>query len=229
VLSTEGMSVRVWSFVALLIAPACEKDKPSQPPETSAAPSGVDGLTAACDGGDAKACGELGSAYQFGREGVPENQPLAAAAFEKACNLEHAHSCGSLGWMHLNGKGVAKDANKGIALVEKACAGRDESSCFSLAAMFAEQVNMLMAGMIETASEEEAQARQQDATTRAAKLLAAGCALNHACSCLAAKTGECDSADACSAPMEGGECAITCAQEYGCSTQVFAILPGAGP
>src|SRR5688500_16283797 len=77
VLTTECMSVRLCMFVALLFAPACEKDKPSQPPESSAAPTGVDGLTAACEGGDAKACDELGSAYQFGREGVPENQPLA--------------------------------------------------------------------------------------------------------------------------------------------------------
>jgi TPR repeat protein len=215
-------------FVALLLAPACDKDKPSQPPETSAAPTGVDGLTAACNGGDAKACGELGSVYQFGRQGVPENQPLAAAAFEKACNLEHAHSCGSLGWMHLNGKGVAKDADKGIALVEKACAGRDETSCFSLSTMFAEEANMFLAGMIETTTEEEAQTRMRDATERAHKLLEAGCALNHACSCLAIKTGECDSADACSAPMEGGECAVTCAQEYGCSTGVFAMI-GGGP
>lgn len=224
---------RALPLLALCIL-ACEKDRASQPPTTTEAVKPADddpdALGKACDGGDANACSQLGYLYAYGRDGkVLVNAPLAAAAYEKGCNLGHAGACGTLGMSYAAGTGVPQDREKGIALVDKACTMKDAHYCFSLAVMHGEDANIVMAGMREDLTPEQAEVEMKKYMDNATKYVAAACTLGHECACLAQKTGACDSADACSARADdGSECYVTCAQEYGCTSGVFALIMGDG-
>ncbi len=213
-------------LLLLLVGSACEKDKASQPPTAGPAPAddSVDGLGKRCDGGEAAACGELGTIYQFGRGETRVDAPLAVAAYEKGCNLGHAKSCGDLGWLHIAGTGVAKDRAKGIALVDKGCTMKDWSACWSLATMYGEEANVALSVGGEGAPEDGGAKQYEEAIAATEKYLAAGCALGHECSCLAQKEGECNRAEACSSRMADGACVFTCAEEYGCQFGVFGIV-----
>jgi TPR repeat protein len=81
----------------------------------------------ACNAGHAGACSNLGLLYSKAkRDGE------AAAAFAKACELGGAVGCFNLGTMHMLGRGVAKDAAKGVALFRQACDGGNAFGCVNL-------------------------------------------------------------------------------------------------
>ena len=78
---------------------------------------------------------------------------------------------------------------------------------------------MAINGMVE-ASEADIEKMAED-TKRFLKIACDG---GQACACLVLQNnGECDDASACSEPS-GDTCAVTCAQEVGCSSQAFASM-----
>ena len=62
----------------------------------------------------------------------------AAQLFQKACDGGNALSCGGLGFLYANGKGVKHDYQKAAQLFQKACDGGEALSCNGLGALYAE-------------------------------------------------------------------------------------------
>ena len=79
--------------------------------------------TKACDGGDGFACLGLGQAA------AASNPAGAAELYRKGCDLEYHQACHNLGVAVRDGKGVPKNAQQGIALMETACRLGDAKAC----------------------------------------------------------------------------------------------------
>ena len=62
----------------------------------------------ACDGGNMRACFNLGAMYEYGN-GVEKNEQKAAELYKKACDGGEMFGCGTLGAMYANGDGVEKN------------------------------------------------------------------------------------------------------------------------
>jgi TPR repeat protein len=84
--------------------------------------------TKACDGGDGHAC------LDVGQSASASNPARAAELYRKGCDLEHHQACHNLGWALRDGKGVPKNAQQGIALMETACGLGDAKACDDRAA-----------------------------------------------------------------------------------------------
>ena len=82
-------------------------------------------LKAACAGGSAWGCSNLGTFYQRSQ---PSGSAEEVAAFDKACSLGNANGCHRAGEARLNGRGT--DVNRAAAFkdFEKACFSNDEGS-----------------------------------------------------------------------------------------------------
>ena len=76
--------------------------------------------TARSDGGNAKACYNLGVQYEDG-EGVAADLGKAAALYQRACDANEGDACESLGDMYWYGIGFKEDQVKGKALLKKGC------------------------------------------------------------------------------------------------------------
>lgn len=83
---------------------------------------------AACAGGDADACFELGDLERRGAGGL-QNYGAAAKAYRKACNANHAEACSALAYLANGGKGMGQDLGKARSLYKKSCDLGDVSGC----------------------------------------------------------------------------------------------------
>src|SRR6185436_8391727 len=64
----------------------------------------------ACDGGEQRACAELGAFSRRGQGGLPKDPLKAANLFKQACDGGSAHGCGLLGELVEKGEGgMTKD------------------------------------------------------------------------------------------------------------------------
>lgn len=97
--------------------------------------SAIRHYTAACAGGNASGCYELGVMYSNG-QGVAQSNQQAAALFGKACTGGIAPSCYNLGVMYATGEGVVQNKHQAVALFDKACAGGDATGCYNLGVMY---------------------------------------------------------------------------------------------
>jgi TPR repeat protein len=59
-----------------------------------------------------------------------------AELYEKACNLNDARACNSLGTMYQHAEGVILNYNKAITLSSKACNLGNAKACTNLGAMY---------------------------------------------------------------------------------------------
>ncbi|MHA1565843.1 MAG: tetratricopeptide repeat protein [Alphaproteobacteria bacterium] len=89
----------------------------------------------ACEGGDARACYDLGSKLRYG-EGLTEDKARAQALFDQACQLGDANSCYYAASMFAAGEGAALDKVRARALYDQACDGGDATSCYYAGLMF---------------------------------------------------------------------------------------------
>lgn len=90
--------------------------------------------TAACDGGVAEGCYNLGIMHEFG-EGVAKSKLRAAALYKRACNGGDAGACSRVGLMYLDGDGVKQNVTLAMELYSKACSGGDSVGCTALSVL----------------------------------------------------------------------------------------------
>jgi hypothetical protein len=83
-------------------------------------------LEKGCEGGDPAGCNDVGLAKLAG---PPPDPAGAAKYFERACNERSSLGCLQLGLLVKAGRGVVKDAARGQALLEKACAAKVGNAC----------------------------------------------------------------------------------------------------
>ena len=88
-----------------------------------------------CDGGEMRACFNLGAMYEYGN-GVEKNEQKAAELYKKACDGGEMFGCGTLGAMYADGDGVEKNEQKAAELYKKACDGGKMLGCGGLGAMY---------------------------------------------------------------------------------------------
>jgi len=81
-----------------------------------------------CEGGEAKACDDLGWRYAKGL-GVPKDKRRAATLFEQACTGGYAVGCRNLGVLYAQGLGVPKDERRAATLYEQACTAGISKAC----------------------------------------------------------------------------------------------------
>ena len=88
----------------------------------------------ACDGGDAKACFEVGYMCVTGWGGSSD-YTQARVFYEKACTAGDARGCLNLGFLFGAGKGGPRDSERAQALYEQACQTGESSACSRLKTM----------------------------------------------------------------------------------------------
>lgn len=92
----------------------------------------------ACDGGDARACGDLGRMLALG-QGGKQDKEAAEALLTKTCNAraeDGGRACGHLGVMLVH-RGTEVSRAEGGRLLERACAQGDGLSCDRLGGFLA--------------------------------------------------------------------------------------------
>jgi TPR repeat protein len=100
----------------------------------------VDTAVRACEGGAIADCTRLGSAYRLGTSGVPQDIPRAQRFFERACTLgqRRVAACTDLAEILNSGLAGKKDTVSGIAVLDRACAGREPRACAYLGLIYTE-------------------------------------------------------------------------------------------
>ena len=88
----------------------------------------------ACDLKWAWACGMAGILYDNG-EGVAENPVEAARWFALGCDGNDGQSCYRLARLARDGRGLAPDKPRALALFDKACAKKYQKGCESASAL----------------------------------------------------------------------------------------------
>ncbi|HEX7601283.1 MAG TPA: tetratricopeptide repeat protein [Polyangiaceae bacterium] len=91
-------------------------------------PAGLALLSKACEGGSAKACGNLGGTYVAGRFGVPPDPARGFALLERACKEGYGYACVNLARTSLD----LGDAVKSEAYGKRACDQGEEGGCVVL-------------------------------------------------------------------------------------------------
>lgn len=93
---------------------------------------------AACKA-SSETCGELAKFYYYGIE-VAQDHGQAAALYRKACSSARSErtdeACRLLGWMYIEGKGVAKDVSAGMRHLTMACDDGHGPSCIAWASLY---------------------------------------------------------------------------------------------
>lgn len=125
--------------------------------------------------------------------------------------------------LYYGGEGVPKDAPKGDALADRACALRHAPACLGLAYVLATNVNQLMAGQGEVSEEERGRLTDQ-LRAKAQRYLKQACEFGNPCACVAIETGECNRPELCAAKNASGACLTKCSEELGCDSGVFAAI-----
>ena len=82
----------------------------------------------ACQQRVAKGCSNLGILYRYGR-GAPQDSQHAARAFGWGCEGGDPNGCAGLGLMYIDGEEVPHNPERGIGLIEKACADGSSWAC----------------------------------------------------------------------------------------------------
>lgn len=100
-------------------------------------------MTSACDLGEAQSCSSL--AYYFDptsmdQPGFAKSADKSVAYVRRACDLGLGASCGRLGDMHRDGKGLREDSKLAIAAYERQCSAGaflDGDGCYKIGAIYA--------------------------------------------------------------------------------------------
>lgn len=92
-------------------------------------------FAAACDTGNAEACGAVGHMYIQG-EGVQASGARAAAPLATACDGGIAVACGRLGLLYDKGNGVGVNKARAFTLFNGACSRSDMPSCYNLGRLY---------------------------------------------------------------------------------------------
>jgi hypothetical protein len=95
----------------------------------------------ACDGGDRRACTNLGMMYENGN-GVEKSPDRAADLFKRSCEAGGSGGCLNLGLLYLNGEGVPKDPNRAAELFNRSCDEGSGGGCTNLGLMYAKGENV---------------------------------------------------------------------------------------
>ena len=127
------------------LASSYKHSKPSDPAKSAELDKkALEGLPAACDGGDGESCQVLSDVYRAGL-GVPKDEARAvelekrAHEHEKrACDAGDASECAAHGGNLVS----AKDFTAAAAAFQKGCDGGDGGSCSFLAALYDEGVGV---------------------------------------------------------------------------------------
>ncbi len=83
---------------------------------------------AACDGGNALGCFNLGTLYERG-QGVTQDFGQARTLYQKGCDGGNANGCFNLGLLYENGLGVTLDYGQARTLYQKGCDGGSAKGC----------------------------------------------------------------------------------------------------
>lgn len=92
-------------------------------------------IAAACEGGNASSCYELGAMYDTG-DGVERDAARGAALYRKACDRGVADACNDLGASYAEGEGVEKDLALARGLYENACVAKSGLGCKNLGDLY---------------------------------------------------------------------------------------------
>lgn len=111
--------------------------EPAAPPPP---PLIVETATKACDGGSLLDCTRLGHAFRMGNDGVKQDIPRAQRFFERACTLGQGRvvACVELAGILNDGVAGKRDTAAGIAILDRACTGREPSACAYLGLIYTE-------------------------------------------------------------------------------------------
>ncbi|MFZ1741568.1 MAG: tetratricopeptide repeat protein [Pontixanthobacter sp.] len=74
--------------------------------------------------------------WMASRSGDETSQKDEFAFLQRGCDADYAPACANLGYSLARGIGIDQDTERGIALLETACAGKAGRACFILSALF---------------------------------------------------------------------------------------------
>jgi TPR repeat protein len=94
------------------------------------------GLVLQCDGGNARACTDLGK-LQASTQWNARDDARAAQLFTKACSGGDPGGCESLAEAYTHGRGVARDVRRGRELHEQACRSQRAFACATVGRYYA--------------------------------------------------------------------------------------------
>lgn len=92
-------------------------------------------LAKACKMGSAFGCELMGDLLEDASYKIMD-KAIAAKAYDRGCSLGRGMSCWSLAMMYFEGNGVPKNADKGVALLSKACQAGSADECNDLADVY---------------------------------------------------------------------------------------------
>jgi uncharacterized protein len=78
-------------------------------------------IQSSCLAGQSNECLKAGLSFATGRDGFPQDNALAAAAYARGCDLGESTSCNDLGTALVYGDGVARNVERASALFERSC------------------------------------------------------------------------------------------------------------
>lgn|GEM_PF-3771978 len=116
-------------ILGICLVSGCEPDVPE--------PDAFDALIEACDAGKAETCATVADAFATGKQ-VGQDQQLAAQYIKRTLALAtqncdagwtETSGCLMLGRIYLEGIGVHRDEQRGLAYLWKGCAGGDLRAC----------------------------------------------------------------------------------------------------
>jgi hypothetical protein len=82
-----------------------------------------------CEGGDAVGCNNYGVMLESARGGFAKDEKHAAKLYETACDGGSNNACSSLGWFLFQGRVIAQDKVRGVALLRTGCAAGNTWGC----------------------------------------------------------------------------------------------------
>lgn len=92
-------------------------------------------LEQACLSGQADACFQVGQAFEGGNEGFPRDASLAATEYARACDLQDARACNSIGCALEYGDGVPRDSARATEAFERSCHLGESTGCANVGYM----------------------------------------------------------------------------------------------
>jgi TPR repeat protein len=135
--SRLALSLPSWGAAVLLLLSAGCATSASTPAASSAdQPSATTSALAyyvqGCDAGDASACANAGRVLTDPASTYHDDLLLVTLR-TRACD-GNAYYCGELGQMYYSGKDVQKNEEKGLTLLDRACAAKNKPACSSASA-----------------------------------------------------------------------------------------------
>ena len=91
--------------------------------------------TAACAGGDARGCANLGLLYERGL-GVEANPVRAADLYRQGCEGGNAEGCTDLGFLYRQGLGIEANPERAAGLYRQGCEGGHALGCTNLGFLY---------------------------------------------------------------------------------------------